>query len=173
MRMARSPAELGCNRYAALRLKTALERASDKHTFQRVQAVWLVAQGRAINEVAIGAGVRGQAVYNRITHSLASHHVPALTDSPRSGRPRAATSIPAARILGELRRDPLRRGYRTTVWTVPLLAHHLSRLYPCSLSPYTLRRQMQESGLRCQRPRYFYEEQEPHRAQQKGPLSAG
>lgn len=173
MRMARSPAELGFSRYDALRLKKALKRASDSHTSQRVQAVWLVARGRAINEVATVAGVSGQTVYNWVTRYLASHHVSALTDLPRSGRPRTATPITAARLLREVRRNPLRRGYRTTVGTVPLLAQHLSRLYPCSLSPYTLRRRMKEIGLRCKRPRYFYEEKEPHRAQKKGPLSAG
>lgn len=33
------------------------------------------------------------------------------------------------------------------------------------ISPRTLRRRMREIGLRCKRPRYFYEEKDPHRAQ--------
>ena len=96
----------------------------------------------------------------------------ALADTPRSGRPLAAKSVTAARIKRELRRNPLRLGYQTTVWTVPLLAKHLSRLYGCALSPYTLRRRMRAMGLRCKRPHYFYEEKEPHQAQKKGRLSA-
>jgi transposase len=173
MRTAKSPAELGFNCYDELRLKKALKRAADKRPFQRVQAVLLVAQGRAINEVAPLAGVSGQTVYNWVTLYLASPQVAALEDSPRSGRPLTATPITSARILREVRRNPLRLGYRTTVWTVPLLARHLSQRYHGSLSPYTLRRRMKASGLRCKRPRYFYEEKEPHRAQKKGPLSAG
>lgn len=173
MRTVKSPAELGFNRYDELRLKKAVKRATDKHTFQRGQAVLLVAQGRAINEVASVAGMSLQTVYNWVNLYLASHQVSALDDAPRSGRPPTATPITSVRLLHELRRNPLRLGYRTTVWTVPLLARHLSRLYQCSLSPYTLRRRMKEIGLRCKRPRYFYEEKEPHRAQKKGLLSAG
>ena len=172
MRIAKSPAELGFNRYDAPRLKKALKRAADKRTFQRLQAVLLVAQGRSINEVASIVGVRVQTVYNWVNLYLATHHLSALDESPRSGRPLTAPRITAARILRELRRNPLRLGYRTTVWTVKLLAKRLSKLYECPLSPYTLRRRMQASGLRCKRPRYFYEEKHPHRAQKKGQLSA-
>jgi transposase len=172
MRIAKSSAELGFNGYDERRLKRALKRASDKRTFQRVQAVLLVAQGRALPEVALIAGVSLQAVYNWVTLYLASRQVAALKDAPRSGRPRTATPITSARILREVRRNPLRLGYRTTVWTVPLLTRHLSRRYQCNLSSYTLRRRMKALGLRCKRPRYVYEEKEPHLAQKKGLLCA-
>jgi hypothetical protein len=64
MRIAKSPVELGFHRYDEPRLKKAVKRAADKRPFQRVQAVRLVARGRAINEVAEIAGVRVQTVYN-------------------------------------------------------------------------------------------------------------
>jgi hypothetical protein len=79
-----------------------------------------------------------------------------------------APRITAAHILQHLRGNPLQLGYRTTVWSVKLLAAHLSRQYDCPISPYTLRRRMKAMGLRCKRPRYFYEEKAPHRAQKKG-----
>jgi transposase len=172
MRTAKSPAELGFNRDDEPRLKKALKRVADKRTFQRVQAVRLVAQGRAISEVAEMVGVSVQTVYNWVNYYLDRHRVAALEDAPRSGRPRVVKRITAARILRELRRNPLRLGYRTTVWTVKLLAAHLSRLYQCAISPHTLRRRMKAIGLRCKRPRYYYEEKDPHRAQKKGLLSA-
>jgi transposase len=172
MRRAKSPAELGFKGYDKERLTRALKRAVDKRMFQRVQGVLLVAQGRAIPEVALIAGVSLQTVYNWVTRYLAARQVVALQDAPRPGRPQTATPVTAARILREARRNPLRLGYRTTVWTVPLLTHHLRRLYPCPLSSYTLRRRMKALGLRCKRPRYVYEEKEPHRAQKKGLLSA-
>ena len=126
MRKAKSPAEHGFNRYDEPRLKKALKRAADKRTFQRVQAVLLVAQGRTINEVAEIAGVTGQTVYNWVSLYLDQHQVAALEETPRSGRPLIAKAITKARILRELRRNPLRCGYRTTVWTVKLLAERLS-----------------------------------------------
>lgn len=172
MRRAKSPTELGFNRYDERRLKKALKDAGDKRTFQRVQAVLLVAQGWGLPEVALIVGVSLQAVYTWVIRYLAAHQVSALQDAARSGRPRTAPPITSARILREVRRSPLRLGYRTTVWTVPLLTRHLSRLYHCTLSPYTLRRRMKALGLRCKRPRYVYEEKEPHRAQKKGLLCA-
>jgi transposase len=172
MRRAKSPAELGFNGYDEARLKRALKRTVAKRMFQRVQAVLLVAQGRAIAEVARIAGVSLQTVYTWVTRYLPSRQVVTFQDAPRSGRPRTATPVTPARILREIRRNPLQLGYRTTVWTVPLLTCHLSRLYHCTFSSYTLRRRMQAVGLRCKRPRYVYEEKEPHRAQKKGLWSA-
>jgi len=98
----------------------------------------------------------------------ATHQVAALADAPRSGRPVTAPQIRATQILQHLHCNPLYLGYRTTVWSVTLLAAHLSRQYDCPISPHTLRRRMKAMGLRCKWPRYFYEEKAPHRAQKKG-----
>ena len=132
----------------------------------------LVAQGRAITEVAEIAGVSLQTVYHWLHLYLDMHQVEALEPAPRSGRPPIAQRITPARILRELRHNPIRLGYRTTIWTAELLADRLSQLYQCAISPDTLRRRMKRIGLRCKRPRYFYEEKDPHRAQKKGRLSA-
>jgi transposase len=172
MRKAKNPSELGFNRYDASRLKKAMKSADDKRTFQRVQAVLLVAEGRTIKDVAEIAGVSQQTLYNWLSRYLDQHQVTALEEAPRSGRPLTAPRLTAARILRELRREPLRLGYPTTVWTVEWLAVRLNDLYQCAISQDTLRRRMQQSGLRCKRPRYFYEERDPHRAQKKGRLSA-
>ena len=171
MRISKSPAELGFNRYDEPRLKRAVKNAKDKRTFQRVQAVLLVAQGHPLSEVAEISGVSVPTVYNWLHRYLDQHQIAALYDAPRSGRPQVAKRITKARILRELGRHPLRLGYRTTVWTVKLLAQHLGQLYQCVLSTHTLRRRMKEIGLRCKRPRYVYEEKDPHRAQKKGLLS--
>lgn len=172
MRKAKSLAELGFNQSDVSRLQRALKTADDKRGFQRVQAVLLVAQGRPIKEVAALEGVSQQTVYNWVRRYLDQHQVTALAEAPRSGRPLTAQRITAARILRELRRAPLRLGYPTTVWTVALLAHRLSDLYQCPITTHTLRRRLKQLGVRCKRPRYFYEEKEPHRAQKKGRLSA-
>jgi hypothetical protein len=110
---AKSPAELGCNRYDERRLKKTLKGVVDKRRFQRVPAVLLVAPGRALPDVALSAGVSLQAVYHWVTRYLAAHQPSARQDALRSGRPRTAPLIPSARILREVRRNPLRLGYRT------------------------------------------------------------
>jgi len=167
MRIAKRPSELGFNPYDVSRLTKALKRATDARLFQRVQAVLWVAQGETISEVAELTGVSGQTVYNWLQRYLTCHQVAALADAPRSGRPVTAPQITATQILQHLHCNPLHLGYRTTVWSVKLLAAHLSHQYTSALSPHSLRRRMKAMGLRCKRPRYFYEEKAPHRAQKK------
>lgn len=168
MRIAKRPAELGFNRYDVPRLQQALKSAAAKHLFQRVQAGLWVAQGHAISEVAELTDVSVPTLYHWVKLYLRRHHVATLAEAPRSGRPLVALQITAPRSRQQWRRNPLRLGYRTTVGSVNLLAEPLSRQDHCPLTPYTLRRRMQAMGLRCKRPRYFYEEQAPHRGQKKG-----
>jgi transposase len=137
MRIAKRPSELGFNQYDVSRLTKALKRATDARFFQRVQAVLWVAQGDMISEVAELTGVSGQTVYNWLQRYLACHPVAALADAPRSGRPVTAPQITATQILQHLRCNPLYLGYRTTVWSVKLLAAHLRRQYDCPISPHT------------------------------------
>ena len=147
-----------------------LKRATDARLFQRVQAVPWVAQGDTISEVAELMGVREQTVYNWLQRYRACHQVAALADTPRRGRPVTAPQMTSTQLLQHLRCNPLHLGYRTTVWSVKLLAAPLSRQYDCPITPYTLRRRMKALGLRWKRPRYFYEEKAPHRAQKKGAI---
>jgi transposase len=172
MRRTRTPKELGFDHHDRRRLTRARAQATEARTFRRIQAVLLVACGWAIAEVARITGVRLGAVYDWVQRYLRSHQAASLEDASRSGRPRSATRITDARIVREFRRDPLRLGYNTTGWTVPLLATHLSEKYGCPISPATLRRRMRHLRLRWKRPRYAYAGKDPHRAQKKGGLFA-
>jgi transposase len=100
----------------------------------------------ALSEVAELTGVSGQTVYNWLQRYLACHQVAVLADAPRSGRPVTAPRVTAAHILQHLRCNPLRLGYRTTVWSVKLLAAHLSRQDDCPINLHTLRRRMKAMG---------------------------
>lgn|SRR5215204_1605391 len=171
MRISLSPSELGFDHRDRQRLSRALAQAFEARLFRRIQAVLLVAEGRTAVETAQLTGLSLRSVYHLVDRYLQSHQVDSLRDRPHSGRPAAAPEITATRILRALRRSPLRLGYRTSVWTVAILAEYLSQHYQCSITSRTLRRRMQEMDLVCKRPRYFYSEKEPHRAQKKGRLS--
>lgn len=171
MRKALSPAELGFSKHDQRRLTNALREEADVRTFRRLQAVLLVAQGHDWATTAHLTGLSQRSLYRLVSRYLETHQARALRDEERSGRPLAATQVTEARILRVLQRVPLQLGYRTNVWTVELLAEHLSEQYDCSISARTLRRRMKQIGLRCKRPRYVYSEKESHRAQKKGRLS--
>jgi transposase len=169
MRKPLNPSELGFSGRDCKHLVQALKRAASARLFRRIQAVLLVAQGRSFIETSAITGLSLRAVYHLVQQYLRSHRVEVLQDKSRSGRPPVAPDVTSARILRELQRVPLRLGYPTTVWTVKLLARHLSQRYRCSISARTLRRRMKQMDLRCKRPRYVYSEKDPHRAQKKGP----
>lgn len=172
MRRARNPDELGFDPYDRRRLSHALQRAAEVQTYRRVQAVLLLAQGRSVPEVAQLTGTRPWAIYAWVQRYLRTHRADSLRNASRSGRPRVAKAVTAARIAREIRRDPLRLGYNTTGWTVSLLAKHLSQKYACAISARTLRRRMRDLGLRWKRPRYVYAGKDPNRAQKRGPSFA-
>jgi hypothetical protein len=52
-------------------------------------------------------------------------------------------------ILRKLKRNPLKLGYNTTVWTVETLVRHLSRRYYCAKGAFTLYRRMKATGFVC------------------------
>lgn len=169
MRSGKRPAERGFNHHDIPRLTNALKGITEARLFQRVQAVLWVAEGEPISEGAALTGVSQQTVYNWLHRYLTCHQITALVDAPRSGRPVMAPQLTAAHILQHLQANPRQLGYRTTVWSVTLLATHLRGRYHCPITPATLRRRRKAMGLRCKRPRSFYEEKAPHRAQKKGP----
>lgn len=171
MRKALSPADLGFSRRDRQRLMKALREEADVQTFRRLQAVLFVAEGHDLATTAHLTGFSQRSLYRFVNRYLGVHQAIALRDSMRSGRPKVAPQVTEARILQALQRVPLHLGYRTNVWTVELLAQHLSERYQCSISARTLRRRMKQIGLRCKRPRYVYSEKEPHLAQKKGRLS--
>ena len=170
MRKSLSPAERGFNAHDRQRLAKALTRTGEARVFRRLQAVWLIADGRTVVETSHITGLSLQSVYNLVHRYLPSPQVQSLYDLPHPGRPPDAPELTASQLVRELRRSPLTLGYRTNVWTVKTLARHLSQGSQHTIVPWTLRRRMKHWGLGCKRPRYFYSEKQPHRAQKKGPL---
>lgn len=171
MRNSKNAFELGFSHHDKVRLQKAMHSVRDKRTFLRLKSVWLFACGMKITEVARIADKSRQIIYKWIHSYLTTHHVDSLKDGDREGRPAAAASITDKRILTELKRNPLKLGYASNVWTVALLAQHLSQRYTCQIHPDTLRRPMKQMGLRCKGPRYVYSEKDPRRTQKKGRLS--
>ncbi len=168
MRKQKSPSVFGFDRYDKGRLERALAKATDTRLYIRLKAVLLIAEGRQASEVAKLFDKSRRIVYRWVATYLSEHQPHSLEEAPRSGRPLAAPGITITRILRELNRNPLQLGYHTTVWTVEILAQHLSSRYGCEIRPFTLYRRMKEAGLRSKRPRYVYSEKDPNRTQNRG-----
>jgi transposase len=171
MRKTSSPAKMGFVKQDLKRLAVAMKCTGKASEYRRLQAVRLVAQGHPIADVSRLTQAPERSIYRWVEKYLETHSASALEHREGAGRPEAAKPITKARILRELRREPLKLGYNTNIWTVALLAHRLSQLYQCSINERTLRRRMKEIGLVWKRPRYVFVTKDPHRAQKKGQLS--
>lgn len=159
---------LGFNRSDISRLHKAVSAALYTRSYVRLKAVLLVAQGYTIASVCSLVEKDWSTVYRWIRKYLQTRDAAVLSDARRTGRPRTASPITDSRILKELQRNPSTLGYYANTWTVATLAHRLSSIYDCSISQRTLYRRMKEMDLTCKRPKYFYEEKDPNRAQKKG-----
>ena len=171
MRTPRTPTEMGLTGQDRRRLGRALRQSRDRRTYRRVLAVLCIARGELIEQVARVVGVSQRTIYQWLDGYRQGHRIEALQDRPRSGRPRAASSISHARIARELRKNPMRMGYQTTGWTVDLLARHLTDRYGCPIQARTLRRRLEQMGLAWKRPRHRY--QRPKNLPQKKGRSSG
>ena len=168
MKEARNPIANRFNGWDRRRLSKALSRVREARFFRRVQAVLLAAQGQTPFEISQITGLSRRAVYYSLTRYLHSHRLEDLAEQPHTGRPPGVPELTKGRILRELRRSPLKLGYRTNVWTVATLAHRLSERYGISIGPWALRQRMKRIDLVCKRPRYFYYQRAPNVAQKKG-----
>jgi transposase len=154
------------------RLSKAGRETHDLSLFRRVQAVLRVAEGYSVAEAARQAGVNRSSVDRWIELYLQNHQPQDLLDRPRSGRPREADDLDQELLAAILAQDPQQLGYRATTWTVPLLATHLREECDGPVSARTVRRRLHEFDYGWKRPRYVYDERDPHVAQKKGRLSA-
>ena len=150
------------------KLSAALRRPGDGRHVRRLQAVLMLAQGRAAREVASMTGLSRQTAYNALAKYLARRDPADPADGGRAGRPRVARRIGGRLIRAALKRDPLALGYNAAAWTVDLLSRHLSERLGQAIGPRTLRRRMRGLRLRWKRPRYAFKAPDPHRAQKKG-----
>src|SRR5512135_1335648 len=143
---------------------------------RRAQALLWLSEGESVESVAELLGVSRQTVYNwvgmfRDRCRLDPHA--RLTDSPRPGRPKAGDGEIDLVIAGVIDSDPRARGYRSTVWTAPLLARYLQEHHRIAVSDRTVSRAIARLGIRWKRPRHELARRPDTWRQSKGGSSAG
>lgn len=157
------------------RERTALEELA-AHTDQarvlrRAQALLWLDEAEPVQEVAERLGVARQTLYNWATRF---HHRPTrdvaarVADAPRSGRPRTADEIIDPLIAAVIECDPREWGYRSTVWTAPLLMQYLYEAHHCVVSSDSVRLAIARLKIRWKRPRHQLARRLPTWRQAKG-----
>ena len=123
----------------------------------RAQALLWLDEGAQVEEVAGSLRVSRRTVYywaERFHDRSEVDPRQRLDDAPRPGRPRAAGGSVDTRIAQVIDTDPRDLGYRSTVWTAPLLRQYLRDHHNIEVSRETVRRAIARLGIRWKRPRY-------------------
>jgi transposase len=121
------------------------------------QALLGLDAGESVPEVAGRLRVTRQTIYNWTKRFQVQSplDVPArLATSHRTGRPRTAQGIIEPLILEVIARDPRELGYRSTVWTAPLLAYYLEQQHHLKVSRKSVSLAIGRLELRWKRPRH-------------------
>ena len=124
---------------------------------RRAQALLWLGSGESVEEVAERLRVSRQSVYNWRERFSARHELELaarLADGERGGRPRTARGIIEPLIAELIEEDPREFGYRSTVWTAPLLAEHLASEHGVQVSLRSVGYALEREQLRWKRPRH-------------------
>jgi transposase len=124
---------------------------------RRLQALLWLDDGETTQAIALRLGVTRQTVYNWAARFQMRNHldIPArLLDGPRSGRPRTALGIIDPIIMQVIESDPREFGFRSTVWTAPLLQQYLLEECDIVVSRPSVSLAIKRLEIRWKRPRH-------------------
>jgi transposase len=141
-------------RFALEEIATCTDNAQE---FCRANALLWLDDGESTQEVAERLHVSRQTVYNwviRFQMRSALDMRTRLLDAERSGRPRSALGIIDPIIDKVIDQDPRNFGYRSTVWTAPLLKQYLLDIHQVSVSRQSVSLAIKRLQIRWKRPRY-------------------
>src|SRR5215813_15355753 len=138
-------------------LENLVVRTKNAVHLRRAQALLWLDAGEPVPEVAARLRVSRRTIYNwvaRFRGGPALDLTTRLSDGARPGRPRTAQGIIEPPILEVIDRDPRDLGYRSTVWTAPLLRQHLQEVHHLVVSRPSVSFAIDRLGLRWKRPRH-------------------
>ena len=148
----------------------------DAQQLRRVQALLWLDQGDTVQEVADRLRLTRQAIYKWVAqfHSRQGLEIAQrVAPGARSGRPRTVHGIIAPLIAVVIERDPRDLGYRSTVWTAPLLTQYLWEEHDLTVSRQSVSRAIARLRFRWKRPRHRLARRPPTWRQAKGGSNAG
>lgn len=157
-------------------LKSLIAHTADATTLRRAQAlVWLDA-GESAQEIALRLQVSRQVVYQWVTifQSDADANIATrLAAGARAGRPRTVAGIIDPLLDEAIDHDPRTLGYRSTVWTAPLLADYLRETHGLVVSVQSVRLALRRLEITWKRPRHLLALRSRWWRQAKGGLKRG
>ena len=121
--------------------------------------------------VAERLNVSRQMLYDVVERYESRLHLPVIEriqDSLHPGRPATQRDLAAQEMESLLAQSPAVYGYRSHVWTTPMLKTQVQHTHPIELSDDTVQRALHDLRYRCKRPRYVLARRAPYWRQAKG-----
>lgn len=150
-----TPITLNYREYKAL--ETLVAHPQNASHLRRAQALLWLDAGDRVPAVADRLRVSRRTIYNWVKRFQARREMELtarLADGPRRGRPRTASGVIDPLILAIIDQDPRELGYRSTVWTAPLLTQYLAQRHHISVSRQSVGLAIARLNLRWKRPRH-------------------
>jgi transposase len=129
----------------------------DARILRRTYALLWLDEGETVSDIAERLNVSQRTVYHWLTRFLErtdSLLEERLSDAARSGRPVTIQGIIDPLIAAIIETDPRALGYRSTVWSVPLLVHYLADQHQLNVSAPSVRLALARLELHWKRPRH-------------------
>jgi transposase len=143
---------------------------------RRVQALLWLDEGASAEEVAELLFVSRAAVYKWVRQFQERQGLEVeerVAEGTRSGRPRTVQGVNDPLVDEVIDQDPRELGYRSTVWTAPLLVQYLAEVHQRTVSLQSVRLAIARLGISWKRPRHQLALRSPTWRQAKGGLNTG
>ncbi len=150
-------AEFALNRRERELLEGIISDSHAAHLTRRAYGLLWLDDGEPAQEIATRLGVSRQSVYNwagRFVERKGDAMEIRLADAERSGRPCTAQGIIEPLIETVIDLDPHEFGYRSTIWTAPLLVSYLDDQHHLDVSCQSVRLAIGRLKIRWKRPRH-------------------
>jgi len=150
-------AELALSRKERVHLEALVAGSQDARLLRRAYALLWLNEGEPAQAIGAQLGVSRQTVYNWVGRFRERKGLALelrVADAERSGRPCTARGIIDPLIEAVIDTDPRQLGYRSTVWTAPLLTRYVHDHHLLAVSCQSVRLAMVRLRMRWKRPRH-------------------
>lgn len=152
-------------------LQKTIQSSSSARQVRRAQALVWLHENETVQTVAARLRLSRQTIYDLMHRYKTRLRLPVIErirDRPHTGRPATQRQRTQQIIQALLEQPPSRFGYRSPIWTVPMLRHRVEKRLRQPVSRDTVRRALHALRLRYKRPRLVLARRAPYWRQAKG-----
>lgn len=152
-------------------LQEIIHSSPNARQVRRAQALVWLHQNETVQAVAMRLRLSRQTIYDIVRRYQTRSHLRVterIQDQPHTGRPATQRQRTQQIIEALLTQPPAHFGYRSPIWTVPMLRHRVEKRLHRRISSDTVRRALHALRHRYKRPRLVLARRSPHWRQVKG-----